>query len=170
MDTPVLSRRAACGGDEEFWRLAVALQRGCGLSMAEFCRREGLAAKTFYKWRDRLAQRDAWPDRARSTETALAGKVAPASFAPVRLRGDDIGRASNRVPISRKASSRPRLPELTPNQGQGVSIAGESALQDGIGALEVRTELANERVVIIRTPIHQQALTTVLASLEALEC
>ncbi len=47
MDTPVLSRRAACGGDEEFWRLAVALQRGCGLSMAEFCRREGLAAKTF---------------------------------------------------------------------------------------------------------------------------
>ena len=60
--------------------------------------------------------------------------------------------------------------QIAPNQGQGVSIAGESALQDGIGALEVRTELANERVVIIRTPIHRQALTTVLASLEALEC
>ena len=170
MDTPVLSRRAACGGDEEFWRLAVALQSGCGLSMAEFCRREGLAVKTFYKWRDRLARRDAWPDRACSTEIALADKVAAASFAPVRLREDDVGRSSHGTQIRRQASSRPRLPEFAAPQGPDVSTAGESAPQDRVGSLEVRTELANERVVIIRTPIHPQALATVLASLEALEC
>ena len=171
MDTPVLSRRAACGGDEEFWRLAVALQRGCGLSMAEFCRREGLVAKTFYKWRDRLAQRDAWHGRLGSTqEIALADKVAAASFVPVRLLEDDAGRPSDGAALSLKASSRPRLPELASNQGQAKVAAGAAALPDGVGSLEVRTELANERVVIIRTPIHQQALTTVLASLEALEC
>ena len=106
-----------------------------------------------------------------STEIAPAGKVAPVSFVPVRLREDDVGQASHRVQISRKASSRPRLPEFAAHhQGPGVSCADESALQDGEGALEVQTKLANERVVIIRAPIDRLSLTTVLASLEALEC
>ncbi len=38
-----------------FWRMAVELQRESGMTGAEFCRREQLHAKTFWKWRQRLA-------------------------------------------------------------------------------------------------------------------
>ena len=38
----------------EFWRVAVEMQRDSGLSVTEFCRREGLKASSFFAWRKRL--------------------------------------------------------------------------------------------------------------------
>lgn len=36
------------------WRERVASQRGSGLSIVEFCRREKISAATFYAWKRRL--------------------------------------------------------------------------------------------------------------------
>jgi hypothetical protein len=44
---------------EQFWRRRVRQWHGSGLSIAEFCRQQKLAAASFYNWRRTLAQRDA---------------------------------------------------------------------------------------------------------------
>ena len=45
------------------WRQRIHRQASSGLSMAAFCRREGLSARLFYAWRGRL--------KARSDSTSL---------------------------------------------------------------------------------------------------
>ena len=39
------------------WRQSIQRQTSSGLSMAAFCRREGLSARLFYAWRERLKAR-----------------------------------------------------------------------------------------------------------------
>jgi Transposase len=39
------------------WRLRIQRQSASGLSIAAFCRREGLSARLFYSWRSRLKAR-----------------------------------------------------------------------------------------------------------------
>jgi len=55
------------------WRQRVERQRTSGLSIAEFCRREGVSAVTFYTWRRKLRSA-AVPERA---EDQGAEAVAP---------------------------------------------------------------------------------------------
>jgi transposase-like protein len=43
------------------WREVIRRQQSSGLSIAEFCRREGLAQATFYNWRQKLAADDHGP-------------------------------------------------------------------------------------------------------------
>jgi hypothetical protein len=43
------------------WRERIARQAASGLSVAGFCKREGIAAQTFYWWRARLDKLDARP-------------------------------------------------------------------------------------------------------------
>ena len=46
-------------GRERFWRRVIARWESSGLeSMAEFCRREGVPATRFYRWRRRFARHD----------------------------------------------------------------------------------------------------------------
>lgn len=40
------------------WRERIARQAASGLSVAAFCKREGIAAQSFYGWRTRLGKRD----------------------------------------------------------------------------------------------------------------
>jgi transposase-like protein len=42
---------------DRLWRQRIHRQASSGLSMAEFCRREGISARLFYAWRDRLEKR-----------------------------------------------------------------------------------------------------------------
>jgi hypothetical protein len=66
---------------ERFWRRTIRDQQRSGLSVRDFCRREGLKDWTFRWWRQELARRDQGPPTAPSggqTETAPA-------FLPVRV-------------------------------------------------------------------------------------
>jgi hypothetical protein len=42
--------------NRKFWQMAIEMQRESGLSIAEFCRREGLQAAMYYAWRRKLKQ------------------------------------------------------------------------------------------------------------------
>ena len=44
---------------EAFWRGVMQRQRRSGFSVSAFCRREKLREPSFYRWRRKLAQRDA---------------------------------------------------------------------------------------------------------------
>jgi transposase-like protein len=44
---------------EQYWRLVMEEFDASGLSVREFCRREGLRESSFYAWRRELGQRDA---------------------------------------------------------------------------------------------------------------
>lgn len=70
-----------------FWRMAVELQRQSGLSGTEFCRREQINAKTFLKWRQRLAACAAMESR---------GPMGPADGRP----GDSGHRPNHHPPVS----------------------------------------------------------------------
>ena len=43
------------------WRELIARQRAGGLSVAAFCRREGIGASSFFSWKRRLSDADAVP-------------------------------------------------------------------------------------------------------------
>jgi hypothetical protein len=62
---------------EKFWRRAIRQQRRSGLSVRDFCRREGLRDWTFRWWRQELARRD------HERPAALPGE--PTETAPVFL-------------------------------------------------------------------------------------
>jgi hypothetical protein len=62
---------------ERTWRDRVARWKVSGLSVRDFCTREGLPEPSFYSWRRSLAHRDA----------AAAAPPAPA-FVPLHVRDD----------------------------------------------------------------------------------
>ena len=43
---------------EQFWRRHLAWQRSSGLSIREYCRRQGFSEPSFYSWRKILLERD----------------------------------------------------------------------------------------------------------------
>jgi hypothetical protein len=66
---------------EQFWRRTIREQKRGGLSVRDFCRREGLRDWTFRWWRQELPRRDQEPSTAPRGEWTEA---APA-FLPVRV-------------------------------------------------------------------------------------
>jgi transposase-like protein len=67
---------------EQHWRQLIDQWQRSGLSVRAFCRRQHLAAPSFYAWRRTLRQRDG---RARPA-------TAPVTFLPVHVRADDTDR------------------------------------------------------------------------------
>ena len=59
MDEPSRSKR---GEAREFWEAAIRLWKDSGLSVREFCSREGLAEHSFYSWRRELVADAATPE------------------------------------------------------------------------------------------------------------
>ena len=64
---------------EEYWRRIVSRQRRSGLTQAEFCRREGVAAHSCSWWKRELARRDTTRQRVGESESNL-------SLVPVTLK------------------------------------------------------------------------------------
>jgi transposase-like protein len=86
---------------EPVWRQRIQRQASSGLSIAEFCRRQGISARLFYAWRERIEKRPAsstadrplfvalQPDLARSqADVVFDRKVEVELPHKVRLRFD----------------------------------------------------------------------------------
>src|ERR1700737_821551 len=70
---------------ELFWRRALARYVNSGLTIAEFCKKEGLERHTFFHWRDTIPERDA----ARAQTASLStGKTDDQCFVPVTIRSE----------------------------------------------------------------------------------
>jgi hypothetical protein len=68
---------------ERFWRETVARQTRSGLSVREFCEREGLALSTYHYWRRELVRRDS-----ETTDVSPEKVDSPRpAFVPVSLEG-----------------------------------------------------------------------------------
>jgi transposase-like protein len=72
---------------ERYWRGVIKKQRASGLSVAEFCRRNDVAAALFYRWRRRLAELDAQQDaRPKAFDQVNdVDRKAAARFVPIEL-------------------------------------------------------------------------------------
>lgn len=114
------------------WRRRWARFQEAGLTVAEFCRREGVSQPAFYQWRKRLA-REAAEAAQTSPETAAIGadtRPSPAAFVEVawhRAVAVEIelpNGARVRVPVDHEAAlvttlrTVGRLADLQPQPGQ----------------------------------------------------
>jgi transposase len=72
---------------ERFWRQTIRRQQRSGLTVRDFCRREGLKDRTFRWWRQELARRDRQTSNAPEPKPTLesAAAVATLLFVPVRV-------------------------------------------------------------------------------------
>ena len=70
---------------EKFWRRAIRDQQRSGLSVRDFCRREGLKDWTFRWWRQELVRRDRQPSAAPRGGGDAEPTEAPPAFLPVRV-------------------------------------------------------------------------------------
>lgn len=112
-------------GAAERWRERVARWRASGLSVAEFCLREGLSSPSFYIWRKRLQLQ--------------------ASSVP---HGRGIGVRDTRA---RRTERAPRmLPVQVVDSPNALSV-GAARLIGGSGALQI--EITLPRGVMLRTGI-----------------
>lgn len=78
----------------EFWEAAVRLWRDSGLSVREFCNREGLVEHTFYSWRRQLHAQIAAPAMRQESSAAGGCKVTTAG----RRRQKGVQVASGNLP------------------------------------------------------------------------
>jgi transposase len=80
---------------EKFWRRTIRRQQRSGLTVRDFCGREGLKDWTFRWWRQELARRDRQPSTAiRGDQEGASTEAAPV-FLPVRVV--DLEAASSRA-------------------------------------------------------------------------
>jgi transposase len=65
---------------EAFWRMAIEEQATSGLSVREFCRREGIAEASFFAWRREIRRRDGSVDEAAElVPVQVVDKLSPAT-------------------------------------------------------------------------------------------
>jgi hypothetical protein len=69
---------------EAFWRKTLRQHDTSGLTVLDFCEREGLKPTTFHLWRREIQRRD---DELTTVKSRHAAATAPA-FAPVEVVGD----------------------------------------------------------------------------------
>jgi transposase len=70
---------------EKFWRRTIRDQQLSGLSVRDFCDREGLKDWTFRWWRQELGRRDLVPSAASRGEQEVEPTGAAPVFLPVRV-------------------------------------------------------------------------------------
>jgi hypothetical protein len=103
-----------------------------GLSVREFCRRNGLSEPSFYGWRRTLAQREA--RRQMATKRSAADQAAAPRFLPVTLAGvGDV--APPACEIVSPAGWQVRLAE-TPTSETLLDVLRLLGDQTGLGRLQ----------------------------------
>jgi transposase-like protein len=74
-------------GAEAVWRKRLARFEGGDLTVAEFCRREGVSEPSFYQWRKRLRQGKRPAERRGQQDRTMADVEKSSRFVPVHVSG-----------------------------------------------------------------------------------
>lgn len=102
------------GTKEQQWRDVLRRQSRSRLSVAEFCRREGLGQPSFYAWRRTILERDGRGAQRDGRRPKYSDSDARAvGFLPVRL-GEAAPRVEASITIELAEGLVLRLPEATP--------------------------------------------------------
>jgi transposase-like protein len=75
---------------DRVWRQRIQRQSASGLSIAAFCRREGLSARLFYAWRKRLEARSLSTPAEPPLFVAIQSDSAPQHADPILGRGVEM--------------------------------------------------------------------------------
>ena len=94
MDQIVRQRRS-----ESAWREIMARQEQSGLTVQEFCEREGLKAASLYGWRVRLRQRAAGKKASQEISKRARAEKASEEFIDLGAIGSGRGRFEVRVDL-----------------------------------------------------------------------
>ena len=71
------------------WQERIESHKASGLSVDEFCLREGVSRSTFYRWLDRL--KDGIPEPLKTEETVRErGESGQATFVPISLKASPV--------------------------------------------------------------------------------
>jgi hypothetical protein len=101
------------------WRGRLAKFRKSKLSVAEFCRQEGISNPSFYQWRKRLGE-----EVARSQEVPSSAKRSHSTLVPVKVS------SSLFVEIEFPNGIRMRVPAGNPEVLRCVILAGNELSQE----------------------------------------
>lgn len=135
----------------EFWALAVELLRQSSLTMAAFCRREGLSEKALGRWKRKLS---------------LPAKPAGSSavFVPVRV-AEEITEHPLRPELHGRPDDQPSM--FYHDRGCGLPRPGPSESTGSFPAVvELHICLAHGRSIQARVPAQAGALRCVFEALE----
>lgn len=119
------------GETREFWETAIRLWTESGLSVREFCSREGLAEHAFYSWRRALLPENPTPEVKQEPTATDDGAVAT-----------DGRRRRRRKPIANPAGASTSAVEFLP-----VRVVGEEALRAHAMSAGATTEAAPIEIV-----------------------
>lgn len=79
--------RKRSSGAEDVWRKRLARFQCSNLTVAEFCRREGVSDPSFYQWRKRLQPGERAPQQRRQQDQATTDAKQARCFVPVNVSG-----------------------------------------------------------------------------------
>jgi len=84
---------------EKLWRERLSRQQSMGISVREFCRREGLSEPSMYGWRREIARRDG--ERYSEANRAVPGQRSMGPLLPLRVLGshDIVAEVDSRIEI-----------------------------------------------------------------------
>lgn len=105
------SNKRKRGEAREFWEAAIRLWTDSGLSVREFCHREGLAPYTFYSWRREFLPANTPRSKANQTSFATTDVTLTAASQPrwkrKQVAADEMPVISDAVPFIELAAPMP---------------------------------------------------------------
>jgi hypothetical protein len=113
-------------GAEAVWRERLAKFESGNLTVADFCRREGVSNPSFYQWRKRLKQRGQQPSRVGRAGRKSPGNGRSSRFLPVNVSG--LSMAEIELPNG----IRIRVPATNADVLRTAILAGSDVCQEAL--------------------------------------
>jgi hypothetical protein len=76
MSEAIKAEKSTKDDPQQFWQMAIETWRVSGLSVRQFCTKEGLSEPSFYSWRKKLAGNDSQRDNQDKAEPSAFIEVA----------------------------------------------------------------------------------------------
>ena len=150
------------GDASEYWKEAVRLWTESGLSVREFCGREGLAEHSFYSWRRRLRPENSAADVDREPIATAGGDVIVAGRRQRRKCDRIAEHAGN------EASAVKFMPVRV--LGREVSPARSRSTETAVEPSPIEIMLGGERLLRVWPGFDRPTLLEVLGVLEGGGC